>query len=232
MAPGLARLGRHLRRGAAAYGVLSIALLLTLLAFYYVSQNVEAEARTRFDENTLAAKTVIYRRVNRYLDAMFGARGLFAGGGPVGREEWSGYVRALEPERRFRLNGFQSLSFAKYLGPGEKEAYLRKEGLRDLWPEPEGERTAYFPLTFVSPSSVANRRMISYDAYSDPVHRSVIERARDTGLPQATRMDYVLTEAPLDSGKEVVWRKGIVVYLPVYEENEQGNPLQNGGARS
>ncbi|HYQ85185.1 MAG TPA: CHASE domain-containing protein, partial [Rubrobacter sp.] len=163
--------------------------------------------------------------VNRYLDAMFGARGLFAGGGPVGREEWSGYVRALEPERRFRLNGFQSLSFAKYLGPGEKEAFLRKEGSRDLWPEPEGERTAYFPLKFVSPSSVANRRMISYDAYSDPVHRSVIERARDTGLPQATRMDYVLTEAPLDSGKEVVWRKGIVVYLPVYEENKQGESV-------
>jgi signal transduction histidine kinase len=226
--PGLARIGRHLRRGAAAYGVLSIALLLTLLAFYYVSQNVEAEARTRFDENTLAAKTVIYRRVNRYLDAMFGARGLFVGSDPVGREEWSGYVRALEPERRFRLNGFQSLGFAKYVRPGEKEAFSREArevGVRDLWPEPQGERAAYFPLEFVSPSNEANRRMISYDAYSDPVHRPVMERARDTGLPQATRKDYVLTEAPPDSEKEVASRKGVVVYLPVYEENEPGGSV-------
>jgi signal transduction histidine kinase len=218
--PGLARIGRHVRRGAAAYGVLSIALLLTLLAFYYVSQNVEAEARTRFDENTLAAKTVVYRRVNRHLDAMFGARGLFVGSDQVGREEWSGYVRALEPERRFRLNGFQSLGFAKYVRPGEKEAFSREEGVRDLWPAPQGERAAYFPLQFVAPSTEANRRMISYDAYSDPVHRSVMERARDTGLPQATRMDYVLTELPPDSEKEVASRKGVVVYLPVYEENE------------
>jgi signal transduction histidine kinase len=208
--------------------VLSIALLLTLLAFYYVSQNVEAEARTRFDENTLAAKTVIYRRVNRYLDAMFGARGLFVGSDPVGREEWSGYVRALEPERRFRLNGFQSLGFAKYVRPGEKASFSREArevGVRDLWPEPQGERAAYFPLEFVSPSNEANRRMISYDAYSDPVHRPVMERARDTGLPQATRKDYVLTEAPPDSEKEVASRKGVVVYLPVYEENEPGGSV-------
>jgi signal transduction histidine kinase len=208
--------------------VLSIALLLTLLAFYYVSQNVEAEARTRFDENTLAAKTVIYRRVNRYLDAMFGARGLFVGSDPVGREEWGGYVRALEPERRFRLNGFQSLGFAKYVRPGEKEAFsreAREEGVRDLWPEPQGERAAYFPLRFVAPSNEANRRMISYDAYTDPVHQSVMERARDTGLPQATRMVYVLTDAPPDSEKEVASRKGLVVYLPVYEENEPGGSV-------
>jgi hypothetical protein len=66
---GLARFGRHLHRGAAAYGVLLIALLLTLLAYYYVRQNVEAEARTRFDETTQATKAAIYRRVKGNLDA-------------------------------------------------------------------------------------------------------------------------------------------------------------------
>jgi len=91
--------------------------------------------------------------------------------------------------------------------------------VRDLWPEPNGGRTAYFPLEFVAPSNAANRRMISYDAYSDPVHRSVMERARDTNLPQATSMDYVLTEASPDSDKEVVSKKGVVVYLPVYQED-------------
>ena len=40
--PGLARFWRHLYRGAAAYVVLLIALLLTGLAYYYVRQNVEA----------------------------------------------------------------------------------------------------------------------------------------------------------------------------------------------
>jgi CHASE1-domain containing sensor protein len=94
--PGLARFGRHVRRGAAAYSVLLIALLLTILASYYVRQNVQAEARTRFQETTQATKAAIYRRVNAYLAAMFGARGLLRVSGSVDRDEWDGYVSSIE----------------------------------------------------------------------------------------------------------------------------------------
>jgi CHASE1-domain containing sensor protein len=93
---GFARLGRHLHRGAAAYGVLLIALFLTILAFYYVRQNVDAEARTRFDETTQATRAAIYRRVNANLAAMFGARGLLRVSGSVDRDEWDGYVSSIE----------------------------------------------------------------------------------------------------------------------------------------
>ena len=109
--------------------------------------------------------------------------------------------------------------------------------MRDLWPDSDGERSAYFPLEFVAPSDEANRKMIGYDAYSDPAHRSVMDRARDTGSPQATRMDYVLTEASSHSGADLVLRKGYVVYLPVYQEDlpafqkdEPEDLLPNGDA--
>jgi signal transduction histidine kinase len=228
--PGIDRFGRHLRRGAAAYGVLLIALLLTLIASSYVRKNVESEARTRFEETTQATKAAIYRRVNAYLAAMFGARGLLRVSNSIDREEWEGYVRSIEPglqRNRLRkaqsLEGLQSLGFATYIRPGEREAYSREagqEGLRDLWPEPDGERSAYFPLKFVGPSYEANQKMISYDAYSDPTHRSVMDRARDTGEPKATMMDYVLTNAPSHSEADLVLRKGFVVYLPIYQEGE------------
>jgi signal transduction histidine kinase len=228
--PGGARFGRHVRRGAAAYGVLLIALLLTILASYYVRQNVETEARTRFDETTQATKAAIYRRVNAYLAAMFGARGFLLESDPVDQEAWDGYVRSIEPGARRNglrkaqsLEGLQSLGFAKYVRPGERETYSREaqeEGVRDLWPEPDGERSAYFPLEFVGPSFEANQKMINYDAYSDPAHRSVMDRARDTGSPQATGMDYVLTNAPTHSEADLVMRKGYVVYLPVYQVGE------------
>jgi CHASE1-domain containing sensor protein len=80
---------RHLRRRAAAYGVLLISLLLTGLAWYYVRQNVEEQNRVRFDETTQATQAAIDRRVNAYLAAMFGARGLFLASGSVEREEWN-----------------------------------------------------------------------------------------------------------------------------------------------
>ena len=220
---GLARFGRHLRRGAVPYGVLVVALMLTLLAYHYVRQNVKTEERDRFNGATQAVKTVIYRRVSRYLDAMLGARGLFSGGTPVERDEWEGYVRALDPQTSFRLDGFQSLGFAKYVGPEEAEAFsreARRDGGRGLWPEPDAGRAAYFPMQFVAPSNRANRTMIGYDAYADPDHRAVMQKARDTDTPQATKMDYVLTQAPPGSENDLALAKALVVYLPVYAQNE------------
>jgi signal transduction histidine kinase len=225
---GLARFGRHLRRGAAAYGVLLIALLLTLLASYYVRQNVEAQNRARFEDATQAATSAIARRMNRNLDVMHGARALLFVSDSVDHEEWNRYVSivtGIEPERLWWRSGLQSLGFAKYVKPEEREAFSHEaleEGVRDLWPKPKNgdERSAYFPLEFVAPSNEANRRMLGYDAYSDPAHRSAMDRARDTNTVEFTRMDYVLTDAPSHSKADVVRRKGFVVYLPVYQEDE------------
>jgi signal transduction histidine kinase len=228
--PGVARFGRHLRRGAVPYMVLLIALLLTILASYYVGQDVEAEAGTRFSEATQATKAAIYRRVNAYLAAMFGARGFLLESDSVDQGAWDGYVRSIEPGVRRNglpksqsLEGLQSLGFAPYVRPGERKAYSREAregGVQGLWPEPKGKHSAYFPLKFVGPSYDANQKMINYDEYSDPAHRSVMDRARDTGAPKATGMDYVLTNAPAHSEADLAWRKGFVVYLPVYQEGE------------
>ena len=225
---GLARFGRHLHRGAAAYGVLSIALLLTLLASYYVRQNVEAQNRARFEETTQAMESAIVRRVARHLDAMYGAAGLLIFNDSLGREQWDNYVKivgGIEPERFWWKPGFQYLGFAKYVRPGEREAYsreAREEGVRDLWPKPKNgdDRSAYFPLEFVAPASEANRRMLGYDAYSDPAHRSAMDRARDTRTPEVARMEYVLTDAPPNSEKDLDRERGFVVYLPVYQKSE------------
>jgi signal transduction histidine kinase len=224
--PGLARFWRHLYRGAAAYVVLLIALLLTGLAYYYVRQNVETQNRARFEEATQTVEAAISRRVARHFDAMYGASGLLLVSNSLGREQWDDYVKVvtgIEPKRFWWKSGFQSLGFAKYVRPGEREAYSReasKEGARDLWPKPNGERSAYFPLEFVAPSSEANRAMLGYDAYSDPAYQSAMEGARDNGTLEVTRMDYVLTDAPSHSEADLDTGRGFVVYFPVYQKSE------------
>ena len=91
--------------------VLLIALLLTLLASYYVRQNVEVQNRARFEDATQAATSAIARRMNRNLDVMHGARALFVSDS-VDREEWNRYVSivtGIEPERLWWRSGLQSL---------------------------------------------------------------------------------------------------------------------------
>jgi signal transduction histidine kinase len=220
---GFGRFLRHLRHGGPAYGVLLISLLLTALAWYYVRQNVEVQPHVRFDETVRATQEVIERRTKADLDAMFGARALFYASESVDREEWHDYVEGIEPGSRFE--GLQALSYAGYVAPEEREAFVRRareEGVPDLRPDldPGGERRAYFPITYVGPLDEANANMLSYDYYAEAVHREAMDRARDTGSPRATKMVYVLTESPPDSNAHLALRTGFVVYLPVYREDD------------
>ena len=223
---GLAPLAEHLRRSGAAYGALVISLVLTALAYYYVRQNTEVQTRTRFEEITQATQQAIERRTKAYLDAMFGARGLFYASESVTPKEWDNYVKGIEPGNRFE--GLQALSYAEYVSPQEREVFIsraRQEGLPELRPDlvPGGERSAYFPMTYVGPLGEANKSMLSYDFYADPVHREAMDLARDSGSPQATKMVYVLTAAPEGHEADLALRSGFVVYLPIYEE--EGEPL-------
>ena len=232
--PALGRLWRHLRLAGAAYGVLLISLLLTGLAWFYVRQTVEAQDRVRFDETVQATQAAVDRKTDAYLDALFGARGVFLASKHVEREEWESYVNGIETKSR--LEGLQALGFARYVRPGEREAFAeeaRKEGLPAMRPDldPGGERSAYFPLTPVAPAEEANLKALSQDAYTDPAHKVAMNRARDWDSPQATRMVYVLTEPPRDSSADLTLRPGFAVYLPVYAEGEPvGSVAERRGA--
>jgi serine phosphatase RsbU (regulator of sigma subunit)/CHASE1-domain containing sensor protein/anti-sigma regulatory factor (Ser/Thr protein kinase) len=220
---GLIRLGRYLRRGSAAYGVLLITLLLTVIAWYYVRQVVEVQNRARFEESTQATQEALERRTKAYLDAMFGARGLYYASDSVTRREWSDYVKGIKPAGRFK--GLQALSYAQRVDPEQRESFMRRtreQGLPEMRPDlnPGGERSVYFPLTRTGPLDEANKSMLNYDFYAEGVHRETMDLARDSGEPQATKMIYVLSEASLDSTADLALRQGFVVYLPIYQEGE------------
>ncbi len=203
--------------------MLLIALLLTVLGWHYVRQNVEAQARARFDDITRATQEAIERRTKAYLDAMFGARGLFYASDAVTREEWHNYVEGIEPNKRFE--GLQAISYAEYLTPEEREEFVRRareEGLPELRPDlvPGGERPAYYPITYTGPLDKANRSRVNQDVYADPAHRSVMDAARDSGSPRATGTVNVLTEPSPNSSADLALRPGFVVYLPIYQKGE------------
>src|SRR5215217_7770940 len=138
----IGRLLRHLRLAAAAYGVLLISLLLAGLAWYYVRHTVEAQDQVRFDETIQATQAAVDRRKDAYLDALFGARGVFLASKAVEREEWESYVEGIETKSR--LEGLQALGFARHVSPDEREAFVREareEGLQEMRPDldPGGE---------------------------------------------------------------------------------------------
>jgi signal transduction histidine kinase len=215
------RVFRHVRTAAAAYAVLLLSLLLTGLAWYYVQKTVEEQNNVRFDETAQATKAAVDRRTDAYLDALFGARGVFLASNAVEREEWESYVNGIETKTR--LEGLQALGFARYVSPDKREDFeqeAREQGQPLMRPDldPGGERSAYFPLTLIAPLDRANLNMINHDYYTDPAHKIAMDEARDSGSPRATRMVYVLTEPPANSTADLAFGPGFAVYLPVYDE--------------
>jgi serine phosphatase RsbU (regulator of sigma subunit)/CHASE1-domain containing sensor protein/anti-sigma regulatory factor (Ser/Thr protein kinase) len=228
---GFIHLGRYLRRRTAAYGVLLIALLLTVIAWYYVRQVVEVQNRARFEESTQATQEALERRTKAYLDAMFGARGLYYASNLVTRKDWSDYVKGIRPAGRFE--GLQALGYAQRVYPERRESFMRKardEGLPEMRPDlnPGGERSVSFPLTRTGPLGEANQSMLNYDFYAEDMHKKTMDLARDSGEPRATKMVYVLDEALPNATADLALRRGFVVYLPIYQE---GEPVGSVGER-
>ena len=93
--------------------MLLLSLVLTGLAWYYVRGTVEEQNQVRFDETVQATRAAVDRRTDAYLDALFGARGVFLASNAVEREEWESYVKGIETKTR--LEGLQALGFARYV---------------------------------------------------------------------------------------------------------------------
>ena len=184
----------HLRHAALAYAVLLVALVLTLLASYYVRQSVEASARVRFDDTVQTSQEAMSRRIERYVSVMFGARGLFSASSMVTEEEWSGFASGVDLKERYE--GIQMLGYARSKGPDS------------------------YPITYATPSDKANSGLVGYDAYAMPANRAAMDLARDSGEVEMTGKTFVLAEAPRDSLADLVLEEGVVAYLPIYRKDE------------
>jgi signal transduction histidine kinase len=217
--PGRLPFRGFLDRTPAAYVVLLGTLLLTLLAWYYVDQNVENRERARFEETVTVTKEAVDQRMSAYVDAMLDGRGLFyAHSSSIERDEWRDYVAGSDVSSRYP--GIQALGYVERVRPEEREDHVdrvREEGLDTYELRPSGERYEYFPVVYLEPSEASDSGMLGYDVYSHRVNRAAMEQARDTGLPRASGKVY-LTEAGLT--QEV-----FLIYTPVYREGETPETL-------
>ena len=208
-----AALGRL--RSMAAYVVLVGVLILTGLAWYYVSQNLRAQEQARFDEAVQATQRAIDRRMSAYVDAMLDVRGHFAASESVERTEFSKYVDGTDLRRRYP--GVQAVGYSERIESEEKDEFeseIREEGFSDYTLLPDGERYEYFPIKYIEPSEGPNQRLFGYDTFAKRTQRAAMERARDTGLPAVSGRIALTGE----EGEERT--AGFLIYLPVYRDGE------------
>ena len=213
-----------LRPQSVALTALACGLAATLLAWYLTGSQVEREAQAEFAGQANLATNLLERRIQRYVDVLFGLEALAYHDPQLTRAEFRRYVSALDINRRVR--GIQAVELIRRVPDAEREAFVRRvRGDRSISPvgypafdiRPAGRRDEYWVIEFLEPQQ-GNEAVFGLDVRTRTGALEAAERARDTGEPAATGR-YRLAQETGDS-------YGLVFYLPVYSLEKAGTLAQ------
>nr|WP_321467726.1 CHASE domain-containing protein [uncultured Desulfobulbus sp.] len=204
--------------------VLGITLATTLLLWQYADQRITERAQTRFDNQI---DDITRRLISRLQDnetillggnALFGVRNEL-----LTRQEWHIYASSLNLAKN--NPGILGFGYSVWLPPehvSSLEDKIRSEGYSQFTVTPTGKRPEYTAIIWLEPFNQANQRAFGFDMYSEPVRRTAMDLARDSG--KTTISGKVILVQEMD----VIKQNGILMYIPSYRA---GMPLDTVQAR-
>ena len=144
------------------YFIPALALLsgigFSIALFSVVSNQIEDEARLRFERQASDAHHVIQSRISSYVEVIRGLSALFHTSNTVSRMEFHRYVNGLKLERSYP--GFQNLNYAQFVQNEDKTEFetnvrrdssLNAQGYPDFSITPSGKRASYSVLIYQEP---------------------------------------------------------------------------------
>ena len=208
---------RRLPRLSPGYVLLPwLALLVGLATTGWVwslaNRNLQESVADRFLLRAEQLRITLERRLHAHEHVALGTAALFAASSRVTREEWSRYVAGLRMQDYYP--GLESLAFLQRVPAARKtlhETALRVGGFEDYRIHPPGTRAEYFPTIYLSPGE-GFRRILGFDAFTDPVHAGAMELARDMGQPVMSGRVLLAVD---DDAPGV---PGFVIYAPLYRD--------------
>jgi len=174
------------------WAVLAGSLAFSAASAYYFSVQVRQEAHSRFETVAVGVANDVQSRIRAYGDVLYALRGLFDSSKEVTRDEFHQFAQALSLSERYP--GVTNISFSFRVPHARKlqfERAVRAEtgplvkGLPKFDIKPPGERPEYTVLSYLEPMG-KNVAAWGLDLNADPVRRSAVDRARDSGQISAS----------------------------------------------
>ena len=194
--------------------VLVVCVGITFLT--WESARRDASKRLQHEFKTIASQ--IHGRIEKRLQdgrlIMRATASLFNISDNVSRAEFHDYIAAQEIQKNYP--GIKSVGFSKLVSAKEKArlgAQAKKEGVPDygIWPENRHPWSA--PIWYIEPhDSGRAQETQGFDLLSEPIRRTAMEKARDSGKAILSDMVTTIT-VPGRQGK-----KAFVLFVPVYRD--------------
>ena len=204
----------YLRPQSVALITLAVGVVGSLLAWTAIGRQVAIESDAEFANRSQLAASVVERRINRYVDLLYGLDAMANHETELTRQEFHTYVEGLDLGSR--LPGVQAVEFIRRITDAQRDKFVAGvRADRDLLPngypnfdvKPPERRPEYWVITLLEPME-GNEAAFGLDIRTRAGAVAAAERSRDTGEPQMTGR-YRLAQ---EKGSSY----GLVFYLPVY----------------
>jgi len=200
--------------------MLVLGLLATIFGSLQVKQAIEDDAGKIFSFHCDQVTLKISERLGAYALILRSGAAFIAGSQTVKRLEWKDYVETLSAQDS--IPGVQGLGFSKVIRPDQLDdhiASIRAEGFPEYTVWPIGKRALYTSIIYLEPFRDRNLRAFGFDMFSEPVRRTAMEQARDTGKVSISGKVELMQE----TGHET--QSGTLMYVPVYRHNMPSDTL-------
>ena len=207
------------RPSAAAAAVTIWLLLATALAAWFGARQVERRGADQLDERAAQIAATVDRRVDTYVEKMYGLRGFLQATPRPTRARFETYLAGQRVGERFP--GALSIGFAERTELEGREEYIRRVDadaqVSNLpYPRfairPNAQRPVSVVVDYVHPIGAA-QEAFGFDLLSEPARRAAVTRARDSAVPVATSPLIFVTERENE--------QGVLVMLPLYSGPDQ-----------
>ncbi len=194
-----------------AFLTMVVGLLSTLYFSYDAKIDADLLEHDRFAAASEDIRSHLLSTLSSHEQLLLGAAALFDASAEVSRDEWKSYVSRLQLNNHFKCA--QGVGYAEWLPPQKLNSHItsvRRSGFSDYVVWPRHPRDAYSAIVYVEPFDVRNQRSFGYDMFSEPIRRSAMERARDTGMMTLSGKVKLVQETTEDV------QSGTLMYVPLY----------------
>jgi PAS domain S-box-containing protein len=201
--------------------VLVVSVLFVLVAWDHARQRELRLASQQFRGIAGQQASLVQMHLNNIEVTLRGGASLFAAVDQPTPEQWRGYVDGLRVPSRFPY--VLGLGYAVYVdGPGLtrlQEAW-REDGRGLLEVRPRGHREHYGPILYMEPGSPENMTALGFDMYSEPIRRSAMQAAMQSGQSRLSGSVVLVRDLARPESS-------LVLYMPVYGGLEPGDSAQS-----
>ncbi len=198
---------------ATAWLILASLLCISVWIWYEADLFIRERGVERFTDRTDDIAQEITHHLETYETFLRCGAALFQSSQHVRREQWKNFMAGSQIYQVYP--GVQGIGFAPIISSEDAEEQVRRiqsESYPDFHIWPAGQRTEYSPVLYLEPHEERSQGTLGFDMYSDPVRRTAMNTARDSGKMCLSGM-VDLEQEP--GGKT---QKGFLMILPVYRQ--------------